>query len=576
MDFAKSVRDRVLVCDGAMGTMLHTAGNSLDRALSELNLSNPELVSMVHEAYVAAGADILLTNTFGANRLRLAGQGCSAAVRDVNLAGVRLARQARRGAGRPVFVGGSVSPAASVGQRGSVRSGERAEVIGEQVRALVDGGVDLLVLETFGYLDELVEAVEVAASLADVPILAQATFTEAGETLGGETVGEVARALESMPVAALGANCTAGPQHMLAIVEDFRRHTVLPVGVQPNAGLPRRRGTRFEYIVDGEYFGRYGRRYVEQGASIVGGCCGTTPAHLRALTRALADLRPVEPVRAQPARRTVAVPRHGVLARHLAEKDFVVAAEFTGETDDVTGLHEADLLFLGPAVSVNEALELARKAGIETVATVAAWDRAITTLQADLLGAHAAGLRTLVCETGAPPPRGEYPRGGWEVDSLGLIELLAGLNAGRDHNGHTLAIRTSFHIGARFNPGAHDVDAELARTRAKIAAGAHFLVTRPVYELDRLTGMLAELSEEDIPVLVTVSPLTGYAEAEYLTHEVPDVTIPRAALAALENTAHGPETGLALAADLVARARETVQGVVIRARGGMPRSLLRA
>ncbi|GLY70886.1 bifunctional homocysteine S-methyltransferase/methylenetetrahydrofolate reductase [Amycolatopsis taiwanensis] len=589
MDFTKALSERILVCDGAMGTMLHAAGNSLDRALPELNLSNPELVSTVHESYVGAGVDILLTNTFGANRLRLAEHGSSLNVRDINLAGVRLARQARRGVDRTIFVGGSVSPAVSASQRQSVRADERVEVIRDQVRALVDGGVDLLVLETFGYLDELVEAVAVTAELTDLPILAQATFTAEGVTPGGESPREVASALAGQPVAALGANCTVGPQRMLTVVEELRRYSTLPISAQPNAGLPRRIGRRFEYSVEGDYFSQYARRYVEQGTSIVGGCCGTTPTHIRDIVAKLADLRPKQQRRPEPApRRQVVQPEHGRLAQRLGQRRFVVAAQISppagGDAQEATELtamlrkHGIDLVFVAAresaraqVSSVSLALHVEREVGAETIATLTTWDKTIMTLQADLLGVHAFGMRTVVCETGNPPLRGDYPNadGIWEVDSVGLIQLLAGLNDGRDCNGLTLATKTSFHIGARFNPGAEDRDAELARTRAKIAAGAQFLISRPVYEADALVGMLAELSNEDIPVLMAVSPLAGFAEAEYLAHEVPDVRIPRAALSALETAGdRGREVGLELARALLDEARPLVQGVVLVMRDG--------
>jgi methionine synthase / methylenetetrahydrofolate reductase (NADH) len=605
--FAELLSERVLVCDGAMGTMLHSAGNSLDRALPELNLSNPELVSTIHESYLAAGVDVLLTNTFGASRLRLAEHGSATGVRDVNLAGVRLAQQVRQarhgvggagglgdtgGAGRTVFIGGSISPAVGAAQRQRVRADERIEVMAEQVRALVDGGVDLLVLETFGYLEELVEAVEVSADLTDLPILAAATFTAEGVTPGGESAYEVARTLSRLPVTVLGANCTVGPQGMLAIVEELRRNTTLPISAQPNAGLPRRIGRRFEYHVDGGYFARYAQRYVTAGASIIGGCCGTTPTHIREIREVvdgLAEPRPRTPRRAAPALAAehrpepVVSPEQGGLAQRLAEGRFVVAAQISsppgGNADDatelVTDLREqgVDLVFVAAGQSaraqVNSAslaLHLERSLGLETVPTVTTWDKTIMTLQADLLGMHAFGARTLVCETGNPPLRGDYPNadGIWQVDSVGLIELLAGLNAGWDCNGLALATKTTFHIGARFNPGAEDVAAELARTRAKIAAGAQFLVTRPVYEPDTLIRMLAELSDTGVPVLLVLSPLSGFAEAEYLAHEVPDVTIPPATLAMMEAAGErGPEAGLTLATGLLAQVRSLVQGLVI-------------
>jgi homocysteine S-methyltransferase len=292
-DLVTSLSQRVLICDGAMGTMLHAAGNSLDRALPELNLSNAGLVSTIHESYLSAGADMILTNTFGANRLRLADQGFGEMVREINLAGARIAARAREGAGRQVFVAGSVSPAVTASQRRRVAQAERVAAIREQVEALAQGGVDALILETFGYLDELAEAVTVAAEVSGLPIIAQATFASDGRTLGGESPREVAGALSGLPVVMLGTNCTLGPQGVLSVVEAMVAHTTLPVSAQPNAGLPRRvAGRRFEYNVDGAYFARYARRLVDAGAALVGGCCGTTPAQIQAAAREISGMSP--------------------------------------------------------------------------------------------------------------------------------------------------------------------------------------------------------------------------------------------------------------------------------------------
>lgn len=578
----------VLVCDGAMGTMLHAAGNSLDRALPELNLSNAELVSTVHESYISAGVDVILANTFGAGRLRLTEYGASATVRDINLAGVRIARDAQKAAGRPVFVGGSVSPAVTAGQRRRTLSADRVDALREQVAALVEGGVDVLVFETFGYLGELVEAVEVAARLSDLPIIAQATFTDDGCTLGGETPREVAAAMAELPVAAIGTNCTLGPQRSLGVVAELSRATSLPVSVQPNAGMPRRVGRRFEYHIDGDYFARYAGRYVEAGASLVGGCCGTTPAHIGAAAARIAELRPRRAAAPARTERAAPVPEPRAAEDWLAGPGFVVAAGIMPPTggaveetaEAVAGLHDHGVraLVVAPGEttraqpsSLNLALHLRQRTGMPTVATATTWDKTIMALQADLLGAHALGLRTVVCETGNPPLRGDYPNvdGIWEVDSIGLITLLAGLNSGRDCNGLTLATKTAFHIGARFNPGAEDVTAELTRTREKIRAGARFLISRPVYELATVRRMLASLSDENVPVLLEIAPLRDFAEAEFLAHEVPDVTIPDSTLQALEDAGPwAPQKGRELAASLLSEARGLARGVVLTTPGG--------
>jgi homocysteine S-methyltransferase len=590
----------ILVCDGAMGTMLHAAGAALDRSLPELNLSDPGLVSTIHESYLDAGADIIQTNTFGANRLWLGDHGFGDKVDQINRAGVRIARAAQNQSEREVLVAGSVSPAVTASQRRRIGSAERTEVIREQVQALSAGqGVDLLILETFGYLDELVEAVCAVAAVTDVPVIAQATFADDAYTLGGETPREVATVLSGLPVAMLGTNCTIGPQRMLTVAEDLVRYASVPVSAQPNAGQPRRTGPRsFEFAIDGGYFARYIRRFTEAGVSLVGGCCGTTPTHIRAAVGTVKDathsaaprprsrpgpsLSPSPSATPAAAKAPVAPNAVGTLADQLASRRFIVAASIAapaGEALEAAAALQAQgigLFAVQPPEtarthldSLDMALHLQQQAGAETVATVATWDKTIMTLQADLLGAHALGLRSVISTTGSPPVRGDYPAvdGIWEVDSLGLIALLDGLNKGRDSNGLALTTRTSFCIGARVNPGARDTDAEIARARAKVRAGAHFLVSRPVYELDSLLRVTSALEAAQTPLLLSVSPLRSFEEADYLAHEVPGVRIPPAALRAMERAGRGAAraAGIELAAALLRDARKLVSGVILTA-----------
>jgi len=607
-DLATALGHQVLICDGAMGTMLHAAGNSLDRALPELNLSNSGLVSTIHESYLSAGADMILTNTYGANRLRLADQGFADLVREINVAGARIAAEARDGArdgaggdaGRPVFVGGSVSPAVTASQRRRVAPAQRAEAIREQIEGLAEGGVDAIVLETFGYLDELAEAVRVAAEVTGLPIIAQATFAADGRTLGGESPREVAGVLSGLPIAMLGTNCTLGPQGVLSVVEALMPHTDLPVSAQPNAGLPRRvSGRRFEYHVDGAYFARYARRLVEAGATLVGGCCGTTPAQIQAVAGEISGLtpavarRPRAAASARPAPPVTLPGPGGTLSDRLAGGEFVVAAGIAAPVggaadeaaDQAAALCERGIntFFVASRPSpraqlstIDLAFQLQQRADIETIATVTTWDKTIMALQADLLGANALGIRNIVCETGNPPLLGDYPNvdGIWDVDSVGLVELVAGLNQGTDCNGLPLATKTSFHAGARFNPSAADPGAEIARTANKIQAGARYLISRPVYELDQLRLMLAALAADGVPVLLSITALRSFEEADYLSHEVPDINIPPHVLTAMERAGgRGAEAGLELAAGLLAEARPLVQGVVLTIPGDAPAAL---
>jgi methionine synthase / methylenetetrahydrofolate reductase(NADPH) len=606
MGFTDALGQRLIVCDGAMGTMLHAAGCALDRALPEVNLSDPKLVAAIHESYISAGADVIQTNTFGANRLWLAGHGYPDQVEEINRAAVGIAREMSERSGREVFVAGSVSPAVTARQRRQVGAAERQDVIAEQIRSLAAAGIDLIILETFGYLDELAEAVTAASGACDLPIVAQATFADDGRTLGGETPHEVATVLGGLPIVMLGTNCTIGPQRMLAVVESLVRYSTLPVSAQPNAGQPRKVGhRRFEFSIDATYFARYLRRFAEAGAAMVGGCCGTTPTHIEAAAANVADLPvpgPRASTRPRPPRLAQAGPGEagageagaggagaggastgtGILAARLAARDFVVAAEIPAPdggaipAETVTALRGQGLDLLtvtspeNPRAhrdSLGMAVQLQAQGGVETIVTMTTWDKTIMTLQADLLGAHALGIRSVICETGSPPVLGDYPAvdGIWEVDSLGLVALLAGLNAGRDLDGLPLTMKTSFCIGSRVNPGAPDAGAELERARAEVAAGAHFLVTRPLYELDSLRRMTFP-----VPVLACITPLRSFEEADYLAHEVPDVTVPAATLRAMEGAgqAAARATGLRLAADLLAEARPLADGVVLTMPGG--------
>jgi methionine synthase / methylenetetrahydrofolate reductase(NADPH) len=592
--------ERVLVGDGAMGTMLHAAGAALDRSLPELNLSEPGLVETIHDSYVSAGADIIQANTFGANRLWLGDHGFPDKVDEINRSGVRLARAAASRADRTVLVAGSVSPAVTALQRRRVGSAERMEVLREQILALVaappdaERGVDLLILETFGYLDELVEAVSVAASVTDVPLIAQATFADDAHTLGGETPREVASVLSAMPVAMIGTNCTVGPQRMLVVAEDLVRYSAVPVSAQPNAGQPRRVGPRsFEFSIDGGYFARYLGRFADAGTTLVGGCCGTTPTHIRAAAEAVrtraaggAASAATRVSAAERRPRSAAIHGAGLLAEQLAARRFVVGATLTapaggwaGDTEQAAAVLQANgirLVAVQPREnarthmdSLNMALQLQQRVGVETIATVTTWDKTIMSLQADLLGAHALGIHSVVSTTGSPPVLGDYPAvdGTWEVDSVGLTALLAGLNAGRDSNGLALTARTSFCIGARVNPGARDFEAEIARVHAKIRAGAQFLISRPVYELESLSRLVAALDGTGVPLLLSVSALRSFEEADYLAHEVPGVTMPADTLDALEKAGRGAAraAGVDLAAQLLGKARPLVSGVLLAA-----------
>jgi methionine synthase / methylenetetrahydrofolate reductase(NADPH) len=594
------LRQQVLVCDGAMGTMLHAGGVSLDRSLPELNVSRPDLVQAIHRAYIAAGAQVIETNTFGASRFRLARHGLEDRVAELNVAGVRAARRAQRDAGADsLLVAGSMGPAtpAGLGPRLSVRDLRLA--FRQQIAALLETGIDLLVLETFGSLPELVEAVGVALELGDsrVPIVAQMTFVDDGRTLGGDTPEEVAATLEALGVSAVGANCTLGPQGLLDILGGLARATALPLSAQPNAGPPTLADGHFRYTADPSYFARHARRFVDLGASLVGGCCGTTPAHIQAVAAAVAGLQPV--VREAPAplvksRRPVAAggaPDPQTTSSVLASGEFIVACELPppGGGDAERAVADARMLQVAgcsalvvppvasPRAQVSPAsiasLVQQRVPGLGTILTATTWEKSLLVLEADLLGAHAFGIRHIVCRTGTPPLQADYPNaeGVWDVDSVGLIEVLKGLNTGHDHNGIPLGRPTSFVIGARVNPSASDFAREVADARRKVAAGASFLLTPPVFDLEALDRLLDALDTPSVPVLVGLMPLHDLRHAEYLQHEVPEMSLPDRLLERMcQAGENGPAVGREIACELAVKTRSggRVRGLVLSSANG--------
>ena len=591
---------RVLVCDGAMGTMLHSGGVSLDRALPELSLSQPDLVRAIHRAYIAAGAQLIESNTFGASRFRLARHGLQDRVVEINRAGARVAREAREQAELPsLLVAGSVAPVTPTGYHGQISAADLREAFREQIAALAEAGVDLLMFETFSNLSEMVQALGTAREVTSLPLVAQMTFVEDGRTLAGDTPAEVATVLESLDVAVLGANCVLGPQGLLEILRELGRHTDLPLAAQPNAGPPTLLDGRFRYTADPAYFARYAHSFVKAGAAMVGGCCGTTPDHIEAVATAIGSL-PVA-ARSRSARRAPRVDgppasplpasSSSPLADKLAARSFVVAAELPppvsvdaeGALQDAARLRAAgcDAVVVAPVRSTRaqvSSTSLAlliqeRVPDLEAILTVTTWDRSVIALQADLLGAHAFGLRHVICRTGTPPLQGDYPNvsGIWDIDGLGLSRMLNGLNDGRDHHGTPLGRPTAFVIGARVHPAADDFERQVRSVKAKIAAGASYLIAPPVFDVDGLARLLDASQAGDLPVLLGVMPLRDFRHAEYLQHEVPDTAVPEALLKRMWKAGQrGAEVGLEIALELLAtaRARGHVHGVVVHSATG--------
>lgn len=563
----------VVVCDGAMGTMLHATGVPLDRALCEVNSTQPRLVRDLHAAYVAAGAGIVQTNTFDANRTRLARVGLEESVVELNIAGARLAREAVEAAGRRVLVAGPLVPNVA-----------RADIVREQVSALADW-VDLLVLETFGDVDSLAQAADIALAETELPVVAQLTFGDDGRTLRGEEPADAAAVLGELDLSAIGANCTVGPAVLQDVVAELARAVPLPVSVQPNAGVPRRLGSQVRYAHDTAYFADAARQFVAAGATVVGGCCGTTPAHVRAIARTVSALEPsrmlprrarVEPPASAPAEATT--PRgEGAGPGWPPQDRFVVLASIEAPRGDVDAFVEqarelvtagADALAITdaapPMARVNPVaagVVLRERVGADVLLPVETAAHSLAALQADLLGAQALGLRMLVCRTGAPRIAGDYPDPAslWGVDSVRLISALNGLNSGTDWRGVPIPDRTGFVVGAMVNTSAADVERELHRVDEKVRAGAHFLVTESIYDVDEAESVLSALRVRgvDIPVICAVAPFVGRRTLERLRHELPEVAASRPGPASVRGSSTDAVT------ETVAKLRPLVSGVTV-------------
>ncbi len=555
--FVASLAERPLLCDGAMGTMLYARGVPLDACFDVLNINDPTLVQAIHAEYIQAGSDCVETNTFGANRFKLGVHGLAGRVREVNARGARLARDVRESMGRDVFVLGSIGPLGKyLAPLGSIEPDEAQATFQEQAEGLLEGGVDAFVVETFSDLVEMRLAVTAIRSITDLPIVTQVAFTDDGITFLGRSAAEVVRALHALPVEAVGANCSVGSSVLYDILEQMLPEAGgLPVVIQPNAGLPSRVGERLIYLSSPTYMADYAARMITAGARMVGGCCGTTPQHVRAMREALDRLTPgrragrVEPVRRSrpeavelPSLTTTAAPT--VIGRKLDAGEFLV----TVELDPPRG-HNIEKLVQGAKLLKERGVEivdindgslgrvrmsvlptaiLVRDAtGLDINMHFTCRDRNLMGIQADVLGAHALHVRNILAMTGDPPRTGDYVNATavFDVDAIGLIRILTGMNRGLDATGNSIGEPTSFCVGAALNPAATDPAQEMERFLAKVDAGARWAQTQPVYDLDVLERFFAR-TRSPIPVIVGILPLHSFRHAEFLHNEVPGITVP--------------------------------------------------
>ncbi|MBI5837451.1 MAG: bifunctional homocysteine S-methyltransferase/methylenetetrahydrofolate reductase [Candidatus Eisenbacteria bacterium] len=589
--FLEQLRARPLLGDGAMGTLLFLRGAPYDACLDELTISRPELVQAVHRDYIAAGAEVLETNTFGANRIKLERHGLGERVVDLNRRAVRLAREAREISGRDVWVAGSVGPLGKASDGPTGLTPARMEgLFREQVEGLLEGGADLLVIETFWDMDQALAAIRAARAACSLPLVAQMTFTEELTTLRDMTPEDVARLLEDAGADVIGANCSVGPHGILEVLERMASVTQLPLSAQPNAGLPRIMDGRVVYIASPDYFAEYAVRFVEAGARLIGGCCGTTPAHVAAMRRTLDEKHP-EARRGHPAVTVVEAapepeagePTAGESFADKLGRHFVVSVEL----DPPRGLNPARLIQAAhlmreegvDAVNIADspmarvrmsALALAyliqSRVGIETILHFTCRDRNLMGLQSDLIGAHAAGIRNILALTGDPPSVGDYAQATavFDVDSVGLLGIIRRMNDGFDVNGTSIGSKARFRLGCAVNPACEDLDGEIVRFRRKMDAGAEFAMTQPLYQLSDWLRFRDRLGEVRIPILMGVLPLHSSRHAEFLHHEVPGISVPDSVRARMGAAgADGLAEGARLATSLLLEARGALDGVYL-------------
>jgi homocysteine S-methyltransferase len=593
--FLDAIEERVLVCDGAMGTMLYARGVFINRSFDSLNLSQPDLVGEVHREYIRAGAEVIETNTFGANRVKLAAFGLADQLHEINAAGARIARQAARGR---AYVAGAIGPLGiRIEPWGKTGVDEAEAWFREQAAALVEGGVDLVILETFRDVNEICAAIAAVRSVSDLPVVAQMTTEEDGNSLDGTPPEEFAPALERAGASLIGVNCSVGPVPMLETVERLARATGRRLTAQPNAGRPRDIEGRNIYLCSPEYMASYARRFVQRGVRLVGGCCGTTPEHIRQIRQAVNAHAPAAPrvsvtsgpSAAEPAATPVARADKSALADALAAGRRVVVVELEPPRGvDATAVlaDAARLSSYGiDAVMVGEggrgaarmsalalAVLLKQQAGVEPILEYACRDRYLLGMQSDLLGAHATGIRNLLLVTGDPRKRGDYSDATlvFDVDSIGLTHAVTRLNQGRDVGGQLIGPPTGFHVGVVGTPTAPRLEDEVRRFAYKVEAGAEFAVTVPIFDLDALDVFIARIAHLELPVIGVVRPFDSLRHAEFLANEVPNLRVPEALLDRMRRAdavGGAAAEGLAIATELSHAVRARVQGLQI---GGPP------
>ena len=592
MNLIEQITEKTLLADGAMGTMLHTRGIDFDKCFDELNLTNPASVAEIHHEYIEAGAELIITNTFGANRYKLSKHGLEEDVEKINRAGVELAKRAVAASFKDVLIAGDVGPlGVRIAPYGKVKPEEAREAFAEQIRALAEAGADLIVIETMSDIFEIKEAIQATKEVSKLPIVASVTFTRDDRTLLGDSPTKVARKISEAGADVIGVNCSGGPSQLLRILKQMRQ--AVPNGkfwVKPNAGWPEQVGGRIMYPADADYFGDYALSFREAGANIVGGCCGTTPQHIHAMKKAMESVHhtfevlETSEVSDEDSQEFVEQPTE--LAQKLANGKFAISVEMDPPRGLSTHkllagaslLHDSGADVINVADSPMARMRMSawavcdvvqRKIGVETTLHFPTRGRNLLRVQGDLLAAHAIGLRNIFVVMGDPTSIGDYPEAtdNYDLVPSGLIKLIKqGFNMGVDHSGTSIGQPTNFFVGAALNLCPQDINNEVKNMHRKIKSGTDFFLTQPIYRpgdgLKLIEAYEAKHGKLDKPILVGILPLVSAKHANFLHHEVPGVFIPDEARQRIESAgADGAKVGVELAIELIQGIKSWANGI---------------
>lgn len=591
-DFLERLKHTVLLFDGAIGTMLYSRGVFINRCYDELNLSMPSLVKDIHGAYVESGADCIETNTFGANRLKLAPHGFGEKLSAINYEGARLAKEV---AGDSILVAGSMGPlGVKIEPWGPLSKKEARDAFKEQARALIDGGVDLFVLETFTSLTEIEQAIGALKDICDYPIVASMSVRDDGNLIFGTRPESFVRSLDEWDVDVIGLNCSVGPHFMLNNLESIMSLTDTPISAMPNAGTPRRVEGRSIYLTSPEYMAEYARRFIQVGVKVLGGCCGTTEAHIKLMRKAINSIIPHQrraatKVIKEEVEKVDPIPlaERSEFGKKLAEGKFVTSVEITPPRgcdpkrvlDSARKLKENNVDALnipdGPRALTRMSAQhisilIQQQVGIEPVLHYTCRDRNLLGMMSDMLGLDAVGIKNLLLVTGDPPKMGDFPDATavFDVDSIGLTNMVNNLNHGIDLGGSRIGKPTGYVMGVGLNPCAIEPEEEIRRFDWKVKAGAEFAITQPVFDVERLLDFLEKVKHLKTPVIAGIWPLISLRNAEFMNNEVPGVTVPDVIMdrmRAAKSKEEALEEGINIAKEMVIQIKDHVQGIQVSA-----------